>query len=378
MLTRKKTVLAKIESVYGTDPTPTGMANAMLVKNFDCVPINAEQVSRDVIRPYLGNSENLLTQKFVSMTFEVEFAGAGGAGSTPAYDALLRACGMSKVVTQVSCTIAVASAVATVTKSSHGYAVGDKVLISGCSDTNLNKLATILTVPNANSFTYAAAGASDDVSADGTPMLNTQVVYSPVSTAFESVTLYYNNDGVLHKVTGARGTFEIGLAVKTIPSFKFSFIGLYNAPSDSAAPSTDYSAFMLPKVANTQNTPAYSLMGYTGKLESMSMNLNGDVQYITLIGDESVKFLDRKPAGQLVFEAPTITEKDYFTLVSNQTQGALTITHGTAVGNIMKFDAPSVLLGNPNYQDSNGVQMLSTPFTLNPVSGNDEFTITVK
>ncbi|RYD26021.1 MAG: hypothetical protein EOP89_07925 [Lysobacteraceae bacterium] len=308
LLTRKRSVLAKIESTYGVDSVP-GAANAMLVKNLSVTPIQASLVSRDLIRPFLGNSEQLITEKSVLCEFEVEFVGSGTVGTAPGYDALLRACAFAK--------------------------------------------------------------ASSDATAGS--------VYKPVSAAFDSLSLYYNVDGVLHKLTGCVGTFEISLAVKTIPSFKFSFTGLYNDPVDAVAPAVDFSAFKIPQVANTQNTPGFKLFGYSAPLESMSLSLANDVQYITLIGKESVKILDRKPAGSFVFEAPHIAEKDFFSLVSANTSGAMQLVHGTQPGYIMQLDCPSVLLGNPAYQDSNGVQMLSTPFTAQPTSaGNDEVSITIK
>jgi hypothetical protein len=378
LLTRKRTVLAKIESVYGTDSVPTGSANAMLIKNLTLTPISASLVSRDLIRPYLGNSEQLLAEKFVQMDFEVEMAGSGAMGLAPGYDVLLRACGFTKSITQTSCTIACASTVCTVTKTSHGYAVGDKIVITGCTDTPKNITATITAVTT-NTFTYTAATASDEATAAGSPKLNTAVVYVPVSSSFESLTMYYNVDGLLHKLTGAMGSFDLSLSVKNIPTFKFSFTGIYNAPSDTAAPTVDFSGFMIPAVANTQNTPSFSLFTYSGLLESMSLNLANQVSYVTLIGSESVKILDRKPAGNLVFEAPTIASKDFFSLVSANTSGAMTLNHGPSNGYKVSLSCPSVLLGNPTYQDSNGVQMLSAPFTAQPTSaGNDEISITVK
>jgi hypothetical protein len=377
LLTRKRTVLAKIESVYGTDPTPTGSANAMLVTNLNFNPVQASQVSRDLIRPYLGNSESLLAEKYVQVSFEVEMAGAGAAGSIPAYDCLLRACAMTKAVNTAAITsLTQTGGVATAALTAHGYNVGDKVLISGASVSAYNGVQTI-TAKTTNTFSFTVPGGTTTPDA-GTPVVNTSVVYSPVSSSFESVTIYYNVDGVLHKMVGAMGNVELNLAVKNIPRFKFTFTGLYVSPADVVAPSVDYSAFQIPFVANTQNTPGFSLFSYSGNMESMALQIANDVQYIPLIGTESVKILDRKPAGTLVFEAPTITSKDFFSLVANQTKGAVQIKHGTVAGQMVQFDAPAALLGNPTYQDSNGVQMLSTPFTLNPVSGNDEFTITIK
>lgn len=374
LLTRKRTVLAKIESTYGTDPTPTGSANAMLIKNLNITPISAELVSRDLIRPYLGNSESLLSQKFVQTDFEVEYVGSGIIGQAPSVDPLLRACGLTKAPTTAVISITSATGTAVVTLAAHGYAVGDKVLISGANQTQYNGVQTITAV-STNTFSYVVTG-SPVSPATGSPVVTTNVIYTPVSAAFESVTIYYNVDGVLHKITGAFGSFELGLNVKQIPTFKFTFTGLFNSPADVAAPTVDFSSFMIPQIVNTQNTPGFSLFGYSGAMESCSMNLSNDVEYITLVGKESVQIVDRKPAGTLIFEATSISTKDFFSIVAANTKGVMLINHGSFNGYKVLFNAPSVNLGNPTYQDSNGVQMLSAPFTVNPVSGNDEFSLT--
>lgn len=97
-LTRKRLLLAKTESTYGTDAVPTGGANAILVRNLEITPLQAEAVTRDLIRPYLGNSDQLLAQTRVEVTFEVELAGSGAAGTAPAYGPVLKACGLAETV----------------------------------------------------------------------------------------------------------------------------------------------------------------------------------------------------------------------------------------------------------------------------------------
>lgn len=379
-ISRKKTLLAKIESAYGTDPTPDGTSNAILVKNLSVTPIESELVSRDLYRPFLGNDEQLMAQKFSRAEFEVEMVGAGVIGKIPGYDPLLRSCALVGAATTTSISAAIASEVVTVTKVAHGLVTGDKIIPSGFTDAAANIAAGVTITKTGNdTFTYPAAGAVDDPTADGTPVYRTAYVYSPVSASFESCTLYYNIDGLLHKLTGCMGTVEINVSVKQIPTFKFSMTGLYNAPSDSAAPTVDFSSFMIPQIANTQNTLAFSLASYSALLESMSLNLANEVQYIPLIGSETVKILDRNPAGSFVFEAPTIAAKDFFTLASSQTSSVMTLTHGSSNGYKVKLDAPSVFIGNPQYQESNGVEMLNVPYTANPTSaGNDELTISLK
>lgn len=306
-LTRKRAVLAKIEGTYGTDPTPTGSANAILVKNLEVTPLAANVVSRDLIRAYLGEFDQLVADKHVECSFEVEIAGSGTAGDAPAYGPLLRACGMSETV---------------------------------------------------------------DAGVD--------VVYSPISASFESVTIYYNVDGILHKITGARGTVQIDITAKQIPVFKFKFVGIYNAPTDTALPSCDYSGFVTPLVANNTNTSGFSFFGVsTLVLSSLTMDVNNVVDFRSLIGSEYTQITDRRTMGELNFEAPALATFNAFSTALATATGALSILHGTTGGNKVQIDAPAVDVANPSYVDDNGVTLIKCPVAFLPESGNDEFTITV-
>jgi hypothetical protein len=241
LLTRKRVILAKIETTYGTDPTPTGAANAILVRNLNVTPQSTQMVGRELIRPYLGNFEQLMASTHVELDFEVEAAGAGTAGTVPAYGPLLRACGLSETTTA-----------------------------------------------------------------------SVKVDYKPVSSTFESVTVYFNVDGVLHKITGARGDVELSINAAQIPVFKFKFVGIYNAPTDSALPTVSYTAFQTPLVANSTNTPSFSLFSVSPVLSDFSLQLGNQIDYRTLIGNQYVQLTDRKAAGQVTFEANTIATKDWF------------------------------------------------------------------
>ena len=90
LLLRKRLILVETESTYGTDPTPTG-ADAILVRDLNITPQQSDVVSRDLIRPYLGASEQLLANTRVECTFSVELAGSGTAGTAPQYGRALKA-----------------------------------------------------------------------------------------------------------------------------------------------------------------------------------------------------------------------------------------------------------------------------------------------
>ena len=97
-LHRKRSILAKAESSYGSDPTPTGSANYVQVIDLNIEPIVSDEVSRDLIRPYMGNYEVIPANTRVNVTFDVEMSGSGSAGTAPKYGAILKACGLSETI----------------------------------------------------------------------------------------------------------------------------------------------------------------------------------------------------------------------------------------------------------------------------------------
>ena len=96
--TRLRALLAKDESSYGSDPTATGSANAILCTELSIEPIQSDEVSRDLIRSYLGNYDTLLANTRAQVTITVEMAGSGSAGVKPHYGCLFTSCGMSETI----------------------------------------------------------------------------------------------------------------------------------------------------------------------------------------------------------------------------------------------------------------------------------------
>ena len=304
-LFRKRTLLVKTESSYGTDPTPTGAANAILVRDLSIEPVQSDEVSRDLVRGYLGNSEILLSNTRVNLSCEVEMVGSGAAGTEPAYAPLLKASGL---------------AVTTVSSTSNTYA--------------------------------------------------------PVSASFGSCSIYCNYDGVRHKITGCRGTFSISCELNQIPVISFSMTGIYSVPTDTTAPTCTYNATK-PLLFKTGNTSAFSLFGYAGALQSWSFDMNNETVVRQLVGGtQEVMITDRNPSGTATVEAVALSAHNFFTDATGSSTGTNTFLHGTTAGNKVTVSCPQTDLGQPSYEDSDGVQMLSLPFSAVPTSaGNTELSI---
>lgn len=94
---RKLAILHKIETTYGLSAAPVA-ANAVIGTNVTFTPMEGQEVSRDLLLPYLGNQGIVLAGVHAKLEFEVEIAGAGAAGSAPKYASLLRACGFAETL----------------------------------------------------------------------------------------------------------------------------------------------------------------------------------------------------------------------------------------------------------------------------------------
>ena len=304
-LTRKRLLLAKTEVAYGTDIVPDG-TNAILVRNLDITPLQSDIVQRELIRPYLGNYEQLLAQTRVQVTFEVELAGSGTVGTEPKYGVVLEACGLSKVI---------------------------------------------------------SGGIS--------------VTYAPESANFDSVTLYFFQDGTRHAVTGARGSFTLNAAVGAIPTIAFEMTGIYTAPTTPAAVVPTYANQATPLIFKNGNTTSFTAFGYAAALQSIDLNISNEIIYRELVGGtKEVLITDRKPSGTLQIESPSLSLKDYFTTSTSNTLGSITFQHGTATGNRVTLTMAQADLANASYTDMDGMTMLNLPYVATPTAaGNDELSL---
>ncbi len=307
LLAKKKLLLAKTETVYGTDVTPTGAANAIQTSNLSIVPLGGPLVSRDLDRPTLGNDLQIQVGQFAQLTFMVEVAGSSAAGTAPPWGPLVEACGFSETLVAV-----------------------------------------------------------------------TSATYAPENSPFESVTMYFHHDGQLHKLTGARGTFTMDMSAGGIPHFNFTFTGLYNAPTSTADATPTLTAWQVPKAVNDTNTTAFTLHTISCNVSSATFDMACNVVYRNVVNSESVEIIDRAPSGQLVFEAPALSTKNWFTTALASTTGAMQMIHGTTAGNIVTINAPNTQIMSPTYGESDGVSTIQCGLSFVPGSGgNDEFTIVV-
>lgn len=308
-LTRKKFLIAKIESTYGTDPSPVGGTNAIQVSGLDITPIESDNVQAATFQGFLGNStrSTLVANKRVSVTFDVELGGSGTAGTAPAFGPLLKSCGLSETIVS-----------------------------------------------------------------------STSVTYAPVSSSFDSATIYCFYDGTQHKITGARGSVSFSMAAGQFPVASFNFIGIYNAPDGTALSGSFTVANQAAALeVNDTNVTTATFHGVSSvRLESLDLALNNELLYKETASSKEVIITNRAAGGTAVIEAPAIGTTDFFAKAVATATGNSSFVIGATSGNIVTLNAAQTDITGCSYADTNGVIALSMPYLALPTTaGNNEMSL---
>lgn len=272
---RSKVLVAKVEATYGIDSVPTA-ANGILARDIKIMPIEGEDVSRDLDLPYIGADATIPANLHRKISFNVELAPSGAAGTVPSWGVLMRGCGIAQTVN---------------------------------------------------------AGVS--------------VVYNPISSGYQSLTMYFQIGGTLYKMPGARGTVKLALTAQGIPSLEFEYTGQYIAPAEDTVIVPTLTAFQKPQVASQSNTPFFTLNAEVMVMRSFSLDLGNKVEPRFLINSEEVIISDREDMVEMVVEAKPLNLINPYALSITQTQVPLSLTHGTGVGRRSVLAIPGLLLMRP-------------------------------
>ena len=151
---------------------------------------------------------------------------------------------------------------------------------------------------------------------------------------------------------------------------------MYNAPTDTALPTTTYSNQADPVIFKNGNTSSFQLFGYAGALQSWSFDMNNEIVYRELVGGTKEALITgRTPSGTAVVEAVALSAHNFFTDATGSSTGTNTWSHSGGAGNIVTVSCPQTDLSAPTYEDSDGIVMQSLPFMATPNNGNDEFSL---
>jgi hypothetical protein len=278
-LTRKKFLVAKIESSYGTDPTPVGGSNAVQVSNVEVTPIESDNVQSTALQGFIGNSTRgtLVANKRVAITFDIELGGSGAAGTAPAFGPLLKSCGLSETV--VSSTSVTYAGVSSSFSSATIYCFydGTRHKITGCRGTVSFNLAAgqlpvasfqmigIYNAPDgtalSGTFTVANQAAAVEVNDAN---VTTATFHGVTSVRLESLDLSLNNEFIYKETASSKEVLIVNRAPGGTAVIEAPAIGTTDYFAKAVAVTTGSSSFVLGGSAGNISTFTMAQTDITG------------------------------------------------------------------------------------------------------------------
>lgn len=212
-----------------------------------------------------------------------------------------------------------------------------------------------------------------------TVSVGSSVTYAPVSNPLSSVTLYLYLDGLLHKVTGAVGSFKLSAEAGKQCMLDFTFKGIYNAPTDTAlATPTFETTIDAPPIVKSASLTYNSISTLVAtKLEldiANAIAMRASVNAAFAVA--GFQITARKPMITIDPEAEAIATVDWRTDLLT-TPRALSMIVGATAGNILTMTFPKFNVVDVEYNDRDGVLVnnIKGECTANSTSGDDEMSL---
>jgi hypothetical protein len=207
----------------------------------------------------------------------------------------------------------------------------------------------------------------------------TRVRYAFESSGFESVTIYFYNDELIHKITGAYGTWDLAAAAGEFGRINWRFQGLWNDVTTAAIPGG--TVFQSTKPPMIQSA-ALTVGGYVGKIQNFTLNANIGLDESRDLnsaeGLAKIATLSREVTGTLNPLVVPVATYDPWGLWKAGMEGAMTATFGATVGNRVAIQsAPKLQYTSVGYGERAGERTFELGFALNrsAATGDDELVL---
>lgn len=312
---RRHALQAKIESPYGSNSGGWSATDAVLLVGRPRHQIVRDLVDRNLSRPYLGGSDQLLASKRSRIEFSVELAGSGTAGVAPKYGILLRACGLSETV--------VASGVPRV----------EYLPVSAAFESVAMRF-------HLDGVLYTMTGCR------GTAKMNLM--------AYDRPTIDFTFEG--YDTNASESSVNVT-----------DFTGWMRPQVVSNANSGDI------KLGSAYATGA--ITGGTSLVSrGIGLDLGNALTHIKLVGQEAIEIDGRQVTGSMSVGLNSADEVTWRTDINTNVTTSLSFQHGVGAGNLILVHMPKVQRVNPQAEEYEGRVLMSAELRVLPsgTNGNDE------
>ena len=412
-LVKKALALFKKQPTPGADPVPSPLTDAIMISEPE-YSVDPEVLKREFLTATLTPNPILLGRKMSMLKFKVEMKGNGKQHSGDVADAcivarMLEACAFkltgyeaatpfSKIIadyensTTMPDTVAAHSGATTLTEpvvytvavTTAGASATAKVTVTSNSPHDVPAGGQI-TLTSGTPFALGAKGGSLALTWAGDAVMGSKwrvlvapqgVVALPVSDNFELGTLYYYQDGVLHKILDAMGTVSLSGEAGKFASYEFTFTGKYADPEDEAFPDLDDIKFETPLPPLVENSNLTWGSNTSLIVNDYSFDLSGEITPRPSVnhkdGFYGMRFTARTPKGGFNPEAELEASQPFWSDMAAAKRRQFFTKIGTVPGNIIGMFQPSAQTDTLGYGDRDGISTYEVGLALSGDKGDDE------
>lgn len=215
-----------------------------------------------------------------------------------------------------------------------------------------------------------------------------RVDYVPISGNFESSTIYWYDDGVLHKLLGVRGTASLDLGVGKKPIISFKFMGVDGGTTVAPVVGTTLAKWRVPQIVLDANSgdltfgathaiataPAFA-GGTMYPSEGLTIDLGIKAQFQKLLGGESIGISERDVTGAVKLQVTAAQEVAFLNSIKAAQLTTVGLIHGTVANDKVGVFMPAVQMKEPTKEELNGERLIGYKLGMKPKLGNDEIRI---
>lgn len=204
----------------------------------------------------------------------------------------------------------------------------------------------------------------------------TSVTYAPVSTVFESITIYLYEDGKLYKITGITGNVAFSGEAGGAGKYSFTLSGHKLEITDTALANPTLDTTEAPIIKSA----GFTIGAYVAAISALNFDMGNQVIMPLDInapdGFGEIQITDRDINGTIDPEDKLLATKDFLADWEAGTEMALgTGVIGGTAGNKYQITMPAVSYRDASLGDRDGLRTMELPYGAHEVSGDDGISI---
>jgi len=209
-----------------------------------------------------------------------------------------------------------------------------------------------------------------------------RVEYNPITDLMKTLSIYWYDDGMLHKGLGAFGTVKLSAKAGEAPKLTFDFIAVDGTPTAAANATAVLTAWKTPPTITKANVTdillgcTYAAGVLTGGTSYNSTGLTLDwgnqTAFVPMLTTEETVLTDRNIKGTVELDLTAAQEVTQIANVKANVFTGLGFVIGNTSGNKIMIYAPAAQLISPKKVDLSGKRLIGFDIGFNPVAGNDE------